>query len=231
MRARTLLDSFNYALAGFIHALKTQRNMVIHCLAAVLVLFLGYYLQFSTVELAVLVLTVGLVIAAEMFNTVLEVVVDLITEEYHPLAKTAKNVAAGSVLMTAVAAVVVGFLLFFDKVADRLEGIHTSHSNPASLLVLVPVVTVFGVVMIIKILAGYYNLQGGMPSGHVAIAFSLATSTYLLGAQGPVTLIAFILACLVAQSRLEARIHSLSEITAGVLLGIAATSLVFHILA
>ena len=230
MRARTLLDSFNYALAGFVHALSTQRNMVIHCLAAVLVLFLGYYFHLSTVELAVLVLTVGLVISAEMMNTALEVVVDLITEEYHPLAKTAKNVAAGSVLMTALAAVIVGFLLFFDKVADRLEGIPTSNSNPASLLVLVPVLTVFGVVMIIKILAGYYNLQGGMPSGHVAVAFSLATSAYLLGAQGPVILIALILACLVAQSRLEARIHSWPEILAGGLLGIIVTLVVFHLL-
>ncbi len=230
MRARSLLESFNYALAGFIHALSTQRNMKIHCLAAAVVLFFGYYLHLSTVELAVLVLTVGLVMAAEIMNTAVEVVVDLITEEYHPLAKTAKNVAAGSVLLTALAAIVVGFLLFFDKVADRLEGTPNSVSNPASLLVLIPAVTVFGVVMVVKILAGYYHLQGGMPSGHVAVAFSLATSTYLLGAQGPVVLVAFILACLVAQSRLEARIHSWLEVSAGGLLGTIVTLLVFHLL-
>ncbi len=231
MRARTLLDSFNYALAGFVHALSTQRNMVIHCLTAVAVLVLGYYFQLPTGELAVLVVTVGLVISAEMINTALEVVVDLITEEYHPLAKTAKNVAAGSVLLTALAATIVGFLLFFDKVADRLEGIPASNSNPASLLVLIPILAVLGVVMFLKILAGYYHLQGGMPSGHVAVAFSLATSTYLLGAQGPVILIALILASLVAQSRLEARIHRWPEILAGGFLGIIITLVVFQVLA
>ncbi len=85
--------------------------------------------------------------------------------------------------------------------------------------------------MFLKILAGYYHLQGGMPSGHVAVAFSLATSTYLLGAQGPVILIALILASLVAQSRLEARIHRWPEILAGGFLGIIITLVVFQVLA
>ena len=219
MRARTLLESFNYALAGFFYAIKTQRNMRIHCLMAVLVFLFGYVLHLSPVELAVLVLTVGLVIMAEMINTALEVVVDLITREYHPLAKTAKNVAAG------------GFLLFFDKIAYRLEGVSAVRTNSSSLVVLIPIVVIIASVVILKMLSGYYHVQGGMPSGHVAVAFGLATSIHRLGAGGAITLIAFILASLVAQSRLEARIHRWPEVVAGGLIGISITVLIFQLLA
>jgi diacylglycerol kinase (ATP) len=230
MRARTLLESFNYALAGFFYAVSTQRNMRIHCLMAVLAFLLGYVMHLTSAELAVLVLTVGLVLMAEMVNTAIEVVVDLVTQEYHPLAKTAKNVAAGSVLVTALVAIVIGFLLFFDKVAARLENVPAVRTNPASLLVLIPIAVIVAGVVILKVLAGYYRVQGGMPSGHVAVAFGLATSIYLLGADGPITLVGFILASLVAQSRLEARIHRWPEVVAGGLIGICATVLLFQLL-
>ncbi|NMB45197.1 MAG: phosphatase PAP2 family protein [Firmicutes bacterium] len=230
MRARTLLESFNYALAGWFYAIRTQRNMRIHCLTAVLVFLLGYVLHLSSVELAVLILTAGLVIMAEMLNTAIEVVVDLITQEYHPLAKIAKNVAAGSVLVTALAAMAIGFLLFFDKIADRLEEVPTIGTNSSCLLILVPIGVIVASVVVFKLSAGYHHVQGGMPSGHVAVAFGLATSAHLLGASGPITLVAFILASLVAQSRLEARIHRWPEVAAGGLIGIAATILLFELL-
>lgn len=97
------------------HAIRTQRNMRIHCLATIVVLALGYILQFSPVELAILTLTVSLVLVAELINTAIETTVDLITPEYHPLAKTAKNVAAGAVLVMALGAVMVGVFLFFNR--------------------------------------------------------------------------------------------------------------------
>ncbi len=230
MRSRTILESFNYALAGLLYAVRTQRNMRIHSLTAVLAFILGYVLHLSSVELAVLALTIGMVIMAEMINTALEVVVDLVTQEYHPLAKTAKNVAAGSVLVMALVAIVIGFLLFFDKLADRLEKVPSVRTNPTSLLVLIPIVVIVASVFILKVLAGYHHVQGGMPSGHVAVAFGLATSIHLLGAEGSLTLIAFALASLVAQSRLEARIHRWPEAVAGALIGISATVLLFQLL-
>jgi len=175
--------------------------------------------------------TIGMVIMAEMINTALEVVVDLVTQEYHPLAKTAKNVAAGSVLVMALVAIVIGFLLFFDKLADRLEKVPSVRTNPTSLLVAPsPIVVIVASVFILKVLAGYHHVQGGMPSGHVAVAFGLATSIHLLGAEGSLTLIAFALASLVAQSRLEARIHRWPEAVAGALIGISATVLLFQLL-
>jgi diacylglycerol kinase len=107
----SLLQSFRYAFAGLWQALHTQRNARIHLLATVAVTAMGLWLRLDAVRWAVLVLTISLVFFAEMVNTVVEAIVDLVTPEYHPLAKVAKDVSAGAVLVTAMAAVVVGLLI------------------------------------------------------------------------------------------------------------------------
>jgi diacylglycerol kinase len=110
-RHSTLLESFRFAFAGLGNTLRTQRNARIHVSIAVVVLVLGAVLGLEAIEWAVIALTVGFVFVAELFNTVVEAVVDLVTEEYHPLAKQAKDVAAGAVLVSALAAVAVGILV------------------------------------------------------------------------------------------------------------------------
>jgi undecaprenol kinase len=107
----TLLDSFRHAFAGLGHALRTQRNARIHVSVAIAAIFLGLALGIGPLKWAVMVLTIAFVFVAELFNTVAESVIDLVTEEYHPLAKTAKDLAAGAVLIAAVTAVIVGVLL------------------------------------------------------------------------------------------------------------------------
>lgn len=111
-RANTLWRSFYYAFAGIGYCLRTQRNFRIHTLATVVVAVLGALLGLSGVEWAVLALTVTMVLAAEMVNTVVEAAVDLASPGLHPLAKVAKDVAAGAVLVTAMGAVVVGVCVF-----------------------------------------------------------------------------------------------------------------------
>ena len=115
-RAGTLARSFRYAFAGLGYCLRTQRNFRIHTLAAALVAGVGAWLGLSWVEWAVLALTVTMVLAAEMVNTVVEAVVDLASPAYHPLAKVAKDVAAGAVLLTAMVAAVVGACLFLPHI-------------------------------------------------------------------------------------------------------------------
>ena len=105
------LASFKYAFAGIWHLLRTQANARIHLAIALIVVVLGAWLGLSTTEWAIIALTMGLVLAAEAFNTVAEAVVDLATPDYHPLAKIAKDVSAGAVLLMAVAAIVVGLLI------------------------------------------------------------------------------------------------------------------------
>jgi diacylglycerol kinase len=107
--------SFGYAFQGIRHAWATQRHLRIHALVTGLAIALGLLLRISAVEWAVLLLTAGVVLALEMLNTVVEVVVDMVTLDYHPGAKVAKDVAAGAVLLTAICAVGVGGCLFLPR--------------------------------------------------------------------------------------------------------------------
>ncbi|HHY42632.1 MAG TPA: diacylglycerol kinase family protein [Thermoanaerobacterales bacterium] len=120
-KSRTLSESFFYAISGIFYAVKTQRNIKIHFVAAALIIFFSFLLKLNNIELLILALTIALVLTAEMINTAIEIVVDMFTKEYHPLAKAAKNVAAGAVLISALSAVIVGYLIFYDKIAILLK--------------------------------------------------------------------------------------------------------------
>jgi diacylglycerol kinase (ATP) len=111
-RAATLARSFRYAFAGLWYVARTQRNFRIHLAAGALAALLALAAGFSAVEWATLALLITLVLATEMVNTVVEAAVDLASPAYHPLAKVAKDVAAGAVLLTAIGALVVGAFLF-----------------------------------------------------------------------------------------------------------------------
>lgn len=108
----SLVASFGHAFRGTAHLFGTQRNAQIHCVIGVAAVVAGAIFGISRIEWAVLVLTCALVLFAEGVNTALEAVVDLASPQYHPLAKIAKDVGAGAVLLTAIAAVIVGLLIF-----------------------------------------------------------------------------------------------------------------------
>jgi len=227
---RKILDSFNYAVAGVVYAVKTQRNMRIHLTAALLVLGLGLYIQVSSRDLLLIFFAITLVIMAELFNTAIEAVVDLCVQEFHPLAKIAKNVAAGAVLMTALNSLVVAYIIFY----PRLEGSSFNlgarvKATPLSVtmiaLLLVMVLVTIGKAITSK---GTY-VKGGMPSGHTAVAFAGCTALALYTGSALVASIALVIALLVAHSRLDAQVHSLLEVVAGALLGILATMVVFKL--
>ncbi len=109
---RAFLRSFGYAFAGLGYAIRTQRNLRVHLAVAGLVILAGLILRVSAMEWAVLLLTIGFVISAELVNTVAELAVDLLTQEYHPMAKAAKDVGAAAVVVAALAAVGVGVAIF-----------------------------------------------------------------------------------------------------------------------
>jgi diacylglycerol kinase (ATP) len=114
-RAATLRASFRYAFRGLAYLVTTQRNAKIHCVLGALATLLGLLLGLERLEWIALVLTIALVLAAEGVNTAVEAVVDLASPGFHPLARVAKDVAAGTVLLTAVASVVVGVLIFVPR--------------------------------------------------------------------------------------------------------------------
>jgi diacylglycerol kinase len=106
------LRSFVYAWQGLIYAVRTQRNARVHAVLGAGAIVLGLVLRISPVEFAMVFVAITLVFIAEMFNTVAEACVDLVTTEYHPLAKIAKDVAAGAVLLNAILSVIIGILVF-----------------------------------------------------------------------------------------------------------------------
>jgi diacylglycerol kinase len=106
------IASFRYAFRGLWYALRTQRNARVHISIAILAILLGVVLHISAVEFALVFVAITGVFIAEMFNTVFELCIDLASPDYHPLAKTAKDVAAGAVLLSAVLSVVIGLFVF-----------------------------------------------------------------------------------------------------------------------
>ena len=122
VRQTSLIASFGYAFAGFWYAVRTQPNMRIHLAVAAMVVALGLYLGLGWTQWAVLALTMGFVLVAEMFNTVAEAAMDAATPYYHPLVKIAKDVAAGAVLVTALVAVCVGLLILGPPLWAKVAG-------------------------------------------------------------------------------------------------------------
>jgi diacylglycerol kinase (ATP) len=121
-RAATLLVSFRYAFAGIRYLLWTQRNAKIHTAIAIVAVALALLLRIDRGEWVALVLAIALVLGAEGMNTAVEAAVDLASPGYHPLAKIAKDVAAGMVLLTAIAAVIVGLIIFLPHLLAILSG-------------------------------------------------------------------------------------------------------------
>src|SRR5256885_10030655 len=118
-RAQTILESFNFAFEGIIHVLRTQRNMRIHFLAAVVVLVAALAVGVSKLELIALLLAIAFVFITEMINSALEQAIDVATTTFDPLAKLAKDIAAGAVLVATANAIAIGYLVFSGQIAGR----------------------------------------------------------------------------------------------------------------
>lgn len=112
---KKFIQSFGYALNGIKHAYKGERNMIIHLLAALCVVLLGSYLQVSTAEWLWLTACIGMVMVAEMFNTAVEKLVDMVSPHHDERAGLIKDLAAGAVLVTAITAAVIGLVIFIPK--------------------------------------------------------------------------------------------------------------------
>ena len=229
-RPKNHLDSFRYAVEGIVHVFRTQKHMRFHFLTLVLVLILGMLYRLQRAEMAVLFVVVSGVLIAEMFNTAVESVVDMVTQAYHPLAKLAKDIAAGAVLIAAINAVIVGAVLFLGntelpKVREGMQQDSLQVTVIISVSVLVVVIT-----MISKIFGGKGSiLSGGIVSGHSAIAFCLAATMMYRASDLFSACLAVALAALVAQSRVEGKIHTLQEVIIGGLLGIVLTSTMYMV--
>ncbi|MDD5428560.1 MAG: diacylglycerol kinase [Candidatus Omnitrophica bacterium] len=230
MQERKFVESFNAAVEGFIYVLKTERNMRIHFLAAFFFILLGIYLNFTYLELLVLCATITLVLASEMINTAVELMVDMIKSEFHPVARVIKDVSAGAVLLTSINAVVVGYILFLRKLPfDMAKAMDSVRSSPWH-ITFIALIIVLGATIIGKMLSKKGTpLRGGMPSGHAAIAFAIWTVIVFLTNNSIVLVLTFLMAFLIARHRVKDSIHTLWEVIAGSILGVFITLLVFQV--
>jgi diacylglycerol kinase (ATP) len=230
-RPKNAFDSFRYALDGILHGFRSQRHMRFHFCIAVLALLAGVIYGLNATELLVLTFAISMVIIAELFNTAIEAVVDLVTTTYHPLAKYAKDVAAGAVLIAALNACVVGVLLFLDvepvqRLISRAPSMQVEFQT-----VIVTIVMLLVLLVIWKVLGNKGTfLHGGIISGHSAVGFCLCTLILLISPNNPfVAFLAILMALIISQSRVEAGVHTLQEVLIGALLGILLPVVLFRV--
>jgi diacylglycerol kinase (ATP) len=232
-RSPSLIESFNYAIEGVIHVLRTHRNMRIHFLVAIAVLVAALWVGVDRFELMALLISISFVLIAEMINSAIEQAIDVATTSFDPLAKLAKDVAAGAVLIASVNAVAVGYLVFSHQIEsgaskpfDRLR------DAPVKLTLIALLLTVLIVIGTKAFTGRGTPLRGGLPSGHAAVAFAgWMAATYIVAANDRllVSTIMLIMALLVAQTRVESGVHSALEVAYGGLLGVLVTLAVFQL--
>jgi diacylglycerol kinase (ATP) len=233
--ASGLVNSFNYAFEGIIYVVRTQRNMRIHFLVALTVLPAGVLLGVTRIEMLALLLSVAFVLLMEMANTALEMTIDVATSAFDPRARAAKDIAAGMVLVSAVTALFVGYLVFAPRLQNPSQhAIDTVRASPVHLTV----IAIALVIMLVVAIKAYFGsgspLRGGLPSGHAAVAFSgwaaITLVTHSYENQVLVSTLAFVMAVLVAQTRVEAGVHSTLEVVYGGVLGALITTAIFQAL-
>jgi diacylglycerol kinase (ATP) len=234
-RKPSIFESFNFAIEGIVHVLRTHRNMRIHLAVAAGVLAAAAAIGVDKLELIALLLAIAFVLIAEMLNSAIEHAIDVATTSFDPLAKLAKDVAAGAVLIAAINALAIGYLVFSGKVADKTSRVLDKlRDTPAEVTLIALVLTII-VVIATKAYTGRGTpLRGGLPSGHAALAFAgWMAATYVMGDSSHrflVSTLTFIMALLVAQTRVESGVHSALEVTYGGVLGALVTLVVFQVL-
>ncbi len=233
-RAPTILDSFNYALEGIIHVLRTQRNLRIHFAIAIAVIGAAAALGVERLEMITLLIVIAFVLVAEMVNSAIEGAIDASTTSFDPNAKLAKDIAAGAVLISTVTAIAVGYLVFAHAAAHRTSRFLDRVRDAPAEVTLVALVLVSLIVLATKAWTGRGTpLRGGLPSGHSALAFAgWMAATYVTNDDHRflISSLTFIMALLVAQTRVESGVHSALEVLYGGVLGALVTLVVFQVL-
>ena len=224
------VDSLSFCIEGIIHAFKTEKHIRYHYVIAISALVVSLILKLPAFEFALLAVSIVILLFAEMVNTAIEEVVNLVEEKYNVRAKNAKDLSAGAVLVSSAALTIVVFIIFSKYLFGPMDlglrdaGDFTGHIALIALLL---------VLICVVVSKARFNrgrpLHGGLPSGHAAVAFSLWISISLVSLNPIVVILTLIMAVLISFSRLTGRIHTPFEVIMGALLGTGLTSLVFYI--
>ena len=224
MKPTRFIDSLNCAIDGVLYAARTQKHLRNHFLAAAVVLICALFLKVTAVEFILLAISISFVLFAELINTAVEVTIDMITTEFHPMAKIAKDVAAGSVLLSVTGALVTGYLILSAYIFPIYKELLAVIGTPLEMAALVSLLVVIIATILLKTLSGQGRpFHGGLVSGHAAISFSIATLVTLSTQDPIISLLTIVLAVMVSHSRLLLHIHTLKEVVFGALSGLLIT--------
>lgn len=228
---KLFIEGFNYAISGVIHGLKTQRNMKFHIVFAILVIVLSFLLRLDKLEFLAISFAITLVLISEMLNTSIETIVDMTTTSPSFLAKTAKDIGAGAVLISSINAAIVGYAVIYshmprDIIAIGVKEIEQSPSHFTFCALLLTIIVVISLKAFLK--KGTY-LYGGMPSGHTAVAFAIWTAVLFYEKNLLTSILVLFLALVVAIERIRLGIHTFLEVAFGAILGVLITIFIFQL--
>lgn len=233
IKNKTLFTATKNAINGIIHVFKTERNLRIDYLMGVLVFIFSLFFDFSKAEYVCLILTIGFVIFAEMINSVIEYMVDLITEEYNEKAKAAKDIAAGGVLMAGCIAVLVAYFLFAEKIKEAtLNTFSAILSSRANMLVTILFIVVVLTIVIKGILKkDKKEYVEAFPSSRVTVSFALATYLFVITRSFIVGAVSLVLCIIIASLKKETDKVSGLHVLLSAMLGILLVLIIYQLTA
>lgn len=210
------IDAWKNAINGIIYATTTQGNIKKQLIIAVAVVIISLFFNLNKAEFLIFLFTIILIIFAEMVNTAIETVVDLYVDVYHPKAKIAKDVAAGGSSNNSNKCNNSSIFLFFDKISDMgiafIQNVANSPIHLAFATIVITMIATLAIIAYSKTNKHKVFNEKFVPSGHATIAFAANTIIWIT-TQNPVILIlSLVMAILIAESRIQAKEHKLSEV-------------------
>jgi diacylglycerol kinase len=230
MKNKNWGDSFKNALNGIFYVIKAERNMKLHILAALVVVLLSVAYRLDRIEAVFVCIAIGAVIVCELFNTAIEVLVDLIVDCYNPKAKIIKDAAAGAVLISAIVSGVVGYMVFIDrvsvdaqKVVKFLKGLDVKIATGA---LCIGLILFFGYIITQK---KGMTVKIALDSGIAFLLFSMATAVLLLNDNIKTSILFIGIAAVTVLSRVERNLKNFFELLSGAVIGFVLVLLVYLI--
>lgn len=229
---RSLFASGQNAVDGLLHVLQEDWHLRVICLVGAVIMLLSALLRVPRQEVLILLVVITNVVLAEVINRGIEVIVDLISPDFHPLARIAKDVGGAGVLVAIIMGSVVALGIFVNAdVLAVIQGISTRPAPHYLHVGLVGLVSVVVAVILGKLWGRHGTLtRGGLVSAHSALAFFCFISVWFLTIDPVTRVLAFVLAVLVAQSRVDAGIHSVREVLIGMVVSLVLGTLFYGLI-
>ncbi|MCS7165024.1 MAG: diacylglycerol kinase [Candidatus Calescibacterium sp.] len=232
----SILESFSNAVNGIFEAFYQERNLRIHLIVALFVILASLLLSLTAFELLIILIVVGVVFISELFNTAIEILADKLEPNKDEQIKLIKDISASAVLVSTILAILAALVIFPKKIFSTtpllIQKISSLPEYVYILVFMIVLILSMGIkVWYMRLKGRNTNVQGGIISVHSALAFSTFTFIVIHNWQDYVSwFMSLVLALLVAQSRLEAKIHTLSEVVNGAIFGIIVTYLLIQVI-